>query len=72
MKIPEDKVKHLIAGFLISIVTVPVSISISFALVLLIAAGKEVYDIKYGTVDFYDFLATVLGSVLVLSTRLVF
>lgn len=67
MKIQKDKKLHLMAGF-----------SIFFSLVLfgkvfalvgagLAGLGKELYDYKHKdkhTVDFYDFLFTLIGGII--------
>lgn len=65
--IQEDKIKHFIAGFLLSglgIIWFPLVIS-----GFIFAIGKEVYD-EYtgkGVVEFYDVVATVIGSLTVIT-----
>lgn len=66
-----DKIKHFIAGFMLSIFGI-----FWFPLILLgviFAFGKENYDYKYGgNVDFNDFLATVIGSIVAVIIVLLF
>ena len=64
--INKDKLYHFLAGF---IVAVPLLLiwneSIAMAVVVLIAAAKEVYDSKHPakhTADGSDFIATVVGG----------
>lgn len=65
--IPSDKMLHFIAGMLITaIVAVIVPRFAPLAVTVAVVAGlaKEVYDeITYGGFDFKDWLATVIGGV---------
>ena len=66
-----DKIKHFIVGFVLSIFGIfwlPLIL-----LGIIFAFGKENYDHKYGgTVDFYDLFATVIGSALAIIIILLF
>lgn len=78
-KIPTDKLLHFFAGLSIFILSVPVAMVFGFnpiifgsALTFIAAAGKELFDycsnrMNIGqpkhTVDFMDFVATMLGAV---------
>lgn len=79
MKIPEDKQKHLIAGFLIALVALAFfGISVAWIAVATAAIGKELYDLylnqqaeKAGilpvhTVDLLDAIATIAGGAAIL------
>ena len=62
----KDKIKHFIAGLLLSsfgLIWLPLIL-----LGLIFAIGKEVYDLisGKGIVDFYDFLATASGSIVII------
>jgi hypothetical protein len=66
MKIANDKIQHFIAGFLLSglgIIWFPLIVS-----GFIFAIGKEVYDgyTGKGVVEFYDVVATVIGSLTVI------
>lgn len=67
MKIKADKIVHLLAGALISLVTLLITRSGLMAILVATIAGawKEWWDSKgNGKVEFADFLATVAGGVL--------
>ncbi len=59
MKIAKDKKLHLIIGFFIALL-------LNIYIVVLIGAGKEVYDkvSKKGTPELLDFIYTVAGGIL--------
>ncbi|WP_210546004.1 hypothetical protein [Rhodoferax sp. PAMC 29310] len=66
MKIPHDKVQHFAAGAAIAslVVTVTGSLTLSGAAVLLVGAGREVYDACHpetNTADIWDVVATCAG-----------
>lgn len=64
--IPQDKIKHFIAGAIASIVVYVVTFNVTIAVALsaLLGIGKEVYDSRgHGTVEVADAVATVLGGV---------
>ena len=66
MKIPQDKIKHFIAGAITSIVVYVATFDATIAVSLsaLLGVGKEVYDSRgHGTVEVLDAVATVLGGV---------
>ena len=65
MKIGADKIVHLLAGALISSVTLLITGSGVTAIIVAVAAGfwKEWWDSKgHGNVEFADFLATAAGG----------
>ncbi|MCS5421905.1 MULTISPECIES: hypothetical protein [Psychrilyobacter] len=67
MKIGADKIVHLLAGALISVVTLLLTGSGITAIIAATGAGiwKEWWDSKgHGKVEFADFLATAAGGVL--------
>ncbi len=68
--IPKDKILHLVAGFLISVVFSYMAYlqgfdyPQSYGVVLGVCAGlgKEAFDYyDYGKADFYDMMATFIG-----------
>ena len=67
MNFPKDKQLHLLAGFLIALVslllgTTPLT---ALGLVILLGIGKELYDlIGRGTPEVADIVYTVLGGLL--------
>lgn len=69
-KIQHDKKLHLIAGALITLITLLITQSLFLSLLAGVVAGisKEYFDskTKYGTVDFNDLTATITGSVIVI------
>jgi len=68
--VPLDKQAHFVTGTLIGLFGYLILGYYSLILVAVIAALKEYYDYKHPTIhtcDFYDWLATVLGGVFVLS-----
>jgi hypothetical protein len=67
MKIAADKIVHLLAGALISIVTLLITGSGPTGIIMATIAGawKEWWDSKgNGKVEFADFIATVAGGIL--------
>ena len=65
IKSNQDKVLHALAGFAIALSVALLSDAI-FGLIagLLAGAAKEAYDeYSYGGADFFDFFATLLGTV---------
>jgi hypothetical protein len=70
ISIPLDKQTHFAIGAVIGLFGYLIFGYYSLILVAVIAALKEYYDYKHPTIhtcDFYDWLATVLGGVFVLS-----
>ena len=71
MNIPQDKKKHFVAGFAITVV-----VSLFFGYIIgavaavIAAAGKGLYDkvTRKGTPEVLDFVATVLGAVAAVAT----
>lgn len=65
-----DKMSHFTAGFLIAYIIFKIypSIIVPFAVTALIAFTKEYIDNKIGKskFDYYDLLATILGSVVLI------
>ena len=78
--IPHDKLLHYFYGQLIFAISyipltafaVPYAFPIAFAIVAVIAAGKEIYDkvSGNGTPEFLDFLATILGTLAFLGNEI--
>lgn len=67
MSIPNDKQLHLLAGYAIAAAMHPFGILPAVAALAIIGIGKEVYDHFFsGTVDVYDFMATVWGGAVML------
>ena len=64
MKIAKDKQYHLVAGFLIALLTGWVNPFAGLTLVVLAGVGKEVYDmyVPNHTVDVWDAIYTVVGG----------
>lgn len=70
MKIPRDKQLHFAGGFIIALVTAPLSILYSSLILCTIAIGKEVYDkIGKGNCEILDAVATIAGGSLILFFR---
>ena len=64
--IPQDKIKHFIAGAIASIVVYVATSNATIAVSLsaLLGISKEVYDSRgHGTVEVLDAVATVAGGV---------
>jgi len=61
-----DKICHFGVGLVVSIImTLLVSPIVGLVSVLILATAKEAYDYKsYGVFDFFDFFATVAGSII--------
>lgn len=62
-----DKLKHLLAGFIISLLFILVSqnIVVGFIAAFIIGAAKEIWDyFGHGTSDRDDLIATVQGGVI--------
>ena len=74
MQLPKDKLGHVLAGLIIfNFALLFFDVVTSLILVLVVAAGKEVYDYFHKdkhTPDFYDFLATI--SVPIVLTILIY
>ena len=74
MQLPKDKLGHALAGLIIfNFALLFFDVVTSLILVLVVAAGKEVYDYFHRdkhTPDFYDFLATI--SVPIVLTILIY
>ncbi|MDD2300855.1 MAG: hypothetical protein PHU69_14625 [Fermentimonas sp.] len=62
----KDKLYHLVAGFVISIVFGLINPVLGLALAVIAGVGKEIYDkkIKKSVIDPLDAISTVLGGVL--------
>ena len=61
-----DKIYHLVAGFIISLIFGLINPVLGLALAIIAGVGKEIYDkkIKKSVIDPLDVIATVLGGVL--------
>ena len=61
-----DKIYHLVAGFIISLIFGLINPVLGLALAVIAGVGKEIYDkkIKKSVIDPLDVIATVLGGVL--------
>ena len=67
MSIPTDKLLHLLVGCAIAAAMHPFGILPAFIALAVVGIGKEVYDyFNHGTVDVYDFMATVWGGAVTL------
>ena len=67
MKIAKDKQLHILAGFIVAVVAQVLTGSPLVALLasVVVGAAKEAYDATgRGTVDLWDFVATVAGGAL--------
>lgn len=67
MRIPGDKVVHLLAGALISLTALLLTGSVPVAIAMAIIGGawKEWWDSRgHGQVELADLMATVIGGVL--------
>ena len=68
-----DKILHLLFGFIIAWRLIDINIHWIIALVVVILFGvvKEVYDYKsYGLFDYKDMIATISGGIILLLTQL--
>ena len=61
-----DKVYHLAAGFIISLIFGFINPVLGLALAIIAGVGKEIYDkkIKKSVIDPLDVIATVVGGIL--------
>ncbi len=61
-----DKIYHLVAGFIISLIFGLINPVLGLALAIIAGVGKEIYDkkIKKSVIDPLDVIATVVGGVL--------
>ena len=61
-----DKIYHLVAGFIISLIFGLINPVLGLALAIIAGVGKEIYDkkIKKSVIDPLDVIATVLGGIL--------
>lgn len=65
--IPVDKLFHLLAGCAVAGALHPFGVLAAVVALLVVGIGKEVYDhFGHGTVDVYDFMATVWGGAVML------
>ena len=67
MKLAKDKQLHILAGIVTTMVTqgLTESLWVAFFASVVVGAAKEAYDVTgRGTVDFWDFVATVAGGLL--------
>ena len=68
-----DKVLHLLFGFIIAWRLIDINIHwiIALVVVILFGVGKELYDYKaYGLFDWKDMIATICGGIILLLTQL--
>lgn len=73
-RIPNDKKKHLAAGFVIcAIVSLFCGYAIGFIVAAIAAAGKEACDYitKKGTPEFADFVYTIVGALVFIAFSIV-
>ena len=61
-----DKIYHLVAGFIISLIFGLINPVLGLALAIIAGVGKEIYDkkIKKSVIDPLDVIATVVGGIL--------
>ena len=61
-----DKIYHLVAGFIISLIFGLINPVLGLALAIIAGVGKEIYDkkIKKSVIDPLDAIATVVGGIL--------
>ncbi len=69
MKLPVDKIYHLLGGFAVSIIGIVIAVAmgispvVGFLLGVFAGIVKELWDEhKYGGGDFFDFFMTTLGA----------
>ncbi len=68
-----DKILHLLFGFIIAwrLIDINTHWIIALVVVILFAVAKEVYDYKsYGLFDYKDMIATISGGIILLLTQL--
>lgn len=73
-RIPDDKKKHLAAGFAIcAIVSLFCGYAIGFMVAAIAAAGKEAHDYitNKGTPEFADFVYTIVGALVFIAFSVV-
>jgi len=71
--IPQDKIKHLIVGLILSVIFINIHIWGGFIFVTLVLAGKELiwdYAMDKGTPEWMDFVYGFVPAVLILITKL--
>lgn len=71
--IPQDKIKHLIVGLVLSVIFINIHIWGGFIFVTLVLAGKELvwdYALGKGTPEWMDFVYGFVPTVLILITKL--
>ena len=61
-----DKIYHLVAGFIISLIFGFINPVLGLVLAIIAGVGKEIYDkkIKKSVIDPFDIIATVIGGIL--------
>ena len=61
-----DKIYHLVAGFIISLIFGLINPVLGLALAIIAGVGKEIYDkkIKKSVIDPLDVISTVVGGIL--------
>ena len=61
-----DKIYHLVAGLIISLIFGLINPVLGLALAIIAGVGKEIYDkkIKKSVIDPLDVIATVVGGIL--------
>ena len=70
-----DKILHLLFGFIIAwrLIDINANWIIALVVVILFAVAKEVYDYKsYGQFDYKDMIATISGGIILLLTTIKF
>ena len=70
-----DKILHLLFGFIIAwrLIDINANWIIALAVVILFGVAKEVYDYKsYGQFDYKDMIATISGGIILLLTTIKF
>ena len=73
MNIKKDKILHLAAGFIIALLLTWISPLAALLVVVLAGIMKELFDYYFnGTVDKWDFVATVLGGLPVVILGVIF
>ena len=73
MNIKKDKILHLAAGFIIALLLTWISPLAALLVVVLVGIMKELFDYYFnGTVDKWDFVATVIGGLPVIILGVIF
>ena len=70
-----DKILHLLFGFIIAwrLIDINANWIIALVVVILFGVAKEVYDYKsYGLFDYKDMIATISGGIILLLTTIKF